>query len=648
VVAFAALFSSAKVKFTESANQRGKAMAHTQFNPGHNNERRNRRQALVFSALYIVGSLVLLFGLEFGVLTLFHPNEAPYSQFLAAVENGDVTRVAIGDTRVLWSTRAGAQFVSQRIPGAQDTDLITELKNKGIEFTGFRESNPLGDLLSWLAPIALLAALWWFAMPRLPGMTQALTIGRSRAKIWDQGSVRITFQDVAGVDQAVEELREIVDFLKNPLKYSRLGGRIPKGVLLVGPPGTGKTLLARATAGEAGVPFFSLSGAEFVEMFVGVGAARVRDLFQQAKEKAPCIVFIDELDTIGRTRGGASMVTHEEREQTLNQLLVEMDGFDSSAGVIIMAATNRPDVLDPALMRPGRFDRQIVVDKPDLAGREAILRVHARGVVLAPDVDLHVIAARTPGFAGAELANVINEAALLAARHEREAVTLADLDEAVERVMIGLAHKNRALNTREQERVACHEMGHALVASLLPGADPVHKVSMVPRGAAALGMTTQLPLEDRYLLTEQELRDRMAVLMGGRAAEEIIFGDVSTGAQNDLQQATDLARRMVREFGMSALGPIAFSNGHPPFLERALPSEYAPRAYSERTAEAIDEQVRMVVEASYQRAKQLLQTHRALLEELAQELRRVEVMDGKVLEQRLREAGISRAAARAR
>jgi len=442
---------------------------------------------------------------------------------------------------------------------------------------------------------------------------------------------------VAGVDEARDELAEVVDFLKNPKKYQRLGGRIPKGVLLVGPPGAGKTLLARAVAGEANVPFFFLSASEFVEMFVGVGAARVRDLFAQAKEKAPCIVFIDELDAIGKTRGGvAGMVGgHDEREQTLNQLLVEMDGFDSSVGVIIMSATNRPEVLDPALLRPGRFDRQVVVDKPDVRGREAILRVHARNVKLAPGVDLHVIAARTPGFAGADLANIVNEAALLAARKGKDAVEMADLEEAIDRVVAGLERKSRVLSETERDIVAHHEMGHALVAFSVPHADPVHKVTIIPRGIAALGMTYQLPIEDRYILRRSELEDRIAVLLGGHVAEEMVYGELSTGAHNDLERATELARLMVMKYGMSErLGPLTFGDGGgPSFLRKnAFPwGGGSERDYSEETARAIDEEVRRIVERTYDRVRALLASKRETLLRAAAVLKQRETLSGEEL-----------------
>jgi len=436
------------------------------------------------------------------------PQDVPYSSFLQAVDQGAIESVAISPEALTWrespASGAGA-FRAVRIPGMDEAALVLELHDAGVEITGERASEGWGVMLVWLLPLAMLGFLWFWVIRGMAGggRAAALNFGSSHPRIWDRSTALVTFEDVAGVDEAVTELREVADFLRNKERYTRLGARIPKGVLLVGPTGTGKTLLARATAGEAGVPFFTISGAEFVEMFVGVGAARVRDLFRQARERAPCIVFIDEIDGLGKARAGVGSPTgNDEREQTLNQLLIEMDGFDATVGVIIMAATNRPDLLDPALQRPGRFDRQVVVDRPDLKGREAILRIHARQVHLAPDVDLRVVAARTPGFAGAQLANVINEAALLAVRTGAEQVSMQNLDEAIDRVMAGLERTSRALIPREQEIVAHHEMGHALVGMLLPRADPVHKVSIVPRGATALGVTIQTPLHDRYLLTE--------------------------------------------------------------------------------------------------------------------------------------------------
>ena len=571
------------------------------------------RQKTQFSLVYLFIALMVVFGVQ-SWLRAPRTIDIPMSQFLTLVHEGKVLRVSLGEREIQGVLKPGALptppagpgdrlrqllgaeqgptvFTTARIPATDDYDVVRELQTAKVEFSGRIESTFWRDLISWLVPLILMAGLWLFLMRRMGGgPTQALSFGRSKAKIYDRKELKTTFADVAGVDEAKAELMEVVDFLKNPKKYQRLGGRIPKGVLLVGPPGTGKTLLARAVAGEADVPFFFLSGSEFVEMFVGVGASRVRDLFEQAKEKAPCIVFIDELDAIGKTRAGNTgfLSGHDEREQTLNQLLAEMDGFDSSKGVIIMAATNRPEVLDAALLRAGRFDRQVVVDKPDVRGREAILVVHARNVKLAPSVDLHVLAARTPGMAGADLANIINEAALLAARKGKDAVDMADLEEAVDRVVGGLERKSRVLSEKERDIVAHHEIGHALVASSLPNADPVHKVTIIPRGVAALGATYQLPLEDRYLLTRSELEDRIAVLLGGRVAEEIIYGEVSTGAHNDLERGTELARLMVMQYGMSeALGPMTFGGGQQSMFLRGsgLPQE---REYSEESARRID------------------------------------------------------------
>jgi len=569
----------------------------------------------------------------------------PFSRFLTALDQESVVEVAITPREVAWSELgedAGAPwlFRATRVPGLDDQAMVARLHAMGAQVTGEIPAEWGTTLLLSFLPLMLLIVVWvWFFRRMAAGRTQALSFGASRARIWDESTSRVTFGDVAGVEEAVAELREVVDFLRNPDRYLRMGARIPKGVLLVGPTGTGKTLLARATAGEAGVPFFSISGADFVEMFVGVGAARVRDLFRQAREKAPCIVFIDEIDTVGKTRAGAgSPVSNEEREQTLNQLLVEMDGFDSSVGVILMAATNRPDLLDPALQRPGRFDRQVVVDRPDLVGREAILNVHARRVRLAQGVDLHVVAARTPGFAGAQLANVINEAALLAVRGGLEEVSMDDLDEAVDRVLAGLERTSRALIDRERDIVAHHEMGHAFMGMLLPHADPVHKVSIVPRGAAALGSTIQAPLQDRYLLSEAELRDRLTVLLGGRAAEEVCFGETSTGSADDLQRATELARRMVTQFGMSpGVGPVALESGE----GGGVPGGSGfYRGFSEETARHVDQEVRRLVDEGHARGVELLRGHEPALRILARELREREVLDGGELGRRMRELGL--------
>jgi cell division protease FtsH len=627
--------------------------------------KRRARQQAQFSALYVVLGILVLVMLQSWLLAP-RIQEIPMSRLLELARENKIERVSFGETEIrgvlrkeaepgraparpdwlerLTGAEAGRLFVAIRIPGADDAALLRELESHRVEFSGRIESTVLRDLVfGWLLPIGVMVAIWAFVMRRMGGgPTQALTFGRSRVKIYDRKELRVTFADVAGVDEARAELMEIVDFLRNPKKYQRLGGRIPKGVLIVGPPGSGKTLLARAVAGEAAVPFFFLSASEFVEMFVGVGAARVRDLFEQAKEKAPCIVFIDELDAIGKTRGGVAGFVggHDEREQTLNQLLVELDGFDASKGVIIMAATNRPEVLDPALLRAGRFDRQVVVDKPDVRGREAILRVHARNVSLSPDVDLRVIAARTPGFAGADLANIVNEAALLAARKGKDAVEMADLEEAIDRVVAGLERKSRVLSETERDIVAHHEMGHALVAFSVEHADPVHKVTIIPRGVAALGMTYQLPTEDRYLLRRSELEDRIAVLLGGHVAEEMVYGELSTGAHNDLERATELARLMVTRYGMSErLGPLTFGEGGGPgFLRRnGLPFGVAgEREYSEDTARAIDQEVRQIVERTYDRVRALLGSKKAILLRAAAMLKQRETLEGGELRALLR------------
>ncbi|MDP3668128.1 MAG: ATP-dependent zinc metalloprotease FtsH [Telluria sp.] len=514
-----------------------------------------------------------------------------------------------------------------------DPALIEDLEAAGVRYTGQIKSQFMGTLLSWMIPIGLF--LWLSAyLSKKTGLGSgwALDVGKSHARVYAESKTGVTFDDVAGIDEAKEELREIVDFLKNPQRYQRLGGKIPKGVLIVGAPGTGKTLLARALAGEAGVPFFSISGSEFVEMFVGVGAARVRDLFAQAQKKAPCIVFIDELDALGKARGvGMIAGTHGEQEQTLNQLLVEMDGFDSNKGVIILAATNRPEVLDPALLRPGRFDRHVALDRPDLKGREQILAVHAKLVKLAPEVSLAAIAARTAGFAGADLANLINEAALRAARLGKERVEMSDLDEAIDRIVAGLEKKTRVMNRQEKETVAFHEAGHALTAQFRAHADRVAKISIIPRGIAALGYTRQLPTEDRYLLKRAELLDRLDVMLGGRAAEELALGDISTGAQNDLQSATDLARHMVTQYGMSEkLGLATFEQVRAPLLNPEGATERKP--YSEHTAETIDAEVSKLLAEAHARVSATLCERRALLDALAALLLEKETVDRNALD----------------
>ena len=590
-----------------------------------------RPRSALFVVLLVAGGL-LLFNT---FLTRASVTTVSFSEFRQAVENGDLDKnepVTITSTTVTAVRNGddGQETISATIPpGYVPTDLVDQLSDDGYQVDG-QQPNPLtGFILQTVLFIALFGGLYYFLFRRIGGgASSALNLGRNRVKIYDRKEMKTTFADVAGVDEAKEELREIVDFLKNPKKYQRLGGRIPKGVLLLGPPGCGKTLLARAVAGEANVPFFFMSGSEFVEMFVGLGAARVRELFQQAKEKAPALVFLDEIDTIGKGRAGpmgSSFGGHDEREQTLNQLLVEMDGFDASKGVIIMAATNRPDVLDPALIRPGRFDRQVVVDPPDLRGREEILRVHARGVALDPSVDLKTIAARTPGFTGADLENVVNEAALLAARREKNAVSEEELEEAIDRATAGLERKSRVVSDKQKERVAVHEMGHALVALHSPEIDPLHRVTIIPRGAAALGITMTRPLEDRYVVTEPQLKDQMAFAMGGQAAEEIYFnGVISTGAQNDLEKATELARAMVAQFGMSdEVGPIS--------LGRDDPNAWMPGAVpkvSAHTAELIDKEVRRLLDEAHNRAEQILTEKRHLLDRLSALLIATEVIDG--------------------
>jgi cell division protease FtsH len=617
-------------------------------------------QRIQFSLAYVLVAAMVLLLLQ-SWLQAPRTVEIPMSKFLDLVRADKIEKVALtekliqgiakpealpnppsgpGDRLRQWlgSDAEVRVFTVTRIPGVDEAPLVAELEKHKVEFTGRVESTFVRDLFfGWIIPLGVMVGIWMFLMRRVGGgPTQALSFGRSKHKIFDRKELKTTFVDVAGVDEAKAELVEIVDFLKNPKKYQRLGGRIPKGVLLVGPPGTGKTLLARAVAGEADVPFFTLSGSEFVEMFVGVGAARVRDLFEQAKDKAPCIIFIDELDAIGKSRAGSTgfIGGHDEREQTLNQLLAEMDGFDSSKGVIIMAATNRPEVLDQALLRPGRFDRQVVVDKPDLRGREAILRLHARSVVLASGVDLGVIAARTPGFAGADLANIVNEAALLAARKEKNAVEMADFEEAIDRVVAGLEKKSRVLSEKERDIVAHHEMGHALVATSVPHADPVHKVTIIPRGIAALGMTYQLPTEERFLMTRSELEDRIAVLLGGRVAEELVYGEVSTGAHNDLERASEIARLMVTKYGMSERVGLATFGEHTPLFLKGT-GMGGERDYSEETARTIDAEVRAILDRTHDRVRGMLTTKKAILVSAAQELKRTETLEGERLRRAL-------------
>jgi cell division protease FtsH len=560
--------------------------------------------------------------------------QLPYSEFKGLLKEGKITEVTVGEQLIRGELKPSAQngkpepFTTTRI---DDPGLVAELEQAKVKYAGEMVSRWLPEVLGWIIPLLLLVGVWSFFFRRMGSAEGGImSFARSRAKIYAEDEVKVKFTDVAGVDEAEDELKEIVEFLQNPKKYTNLGGRIPKGVLLVGPPGTGKTLLAKAVAGEAKVPFFSLSGSEFVEMFVGVGASRVRDLFAQAEAKAPCIVFIDELDALGKARVQSPIGSHEEREQTLNQLLAEMDGFDSRKGVIIMGATNRPEVLDPALLRPGRFDRQVLVDKPDVRGREEILRIHTKQVKVGPGVDLKVVAARTVGFAGADLANLVNEAALLAARKDKDAVDMRDFEEAIDRLIAGL-EKKRVMSAKERRIVAYHESGHAIVASALPGLDPVHKISIVQRGFGALGYTLQLPLEERYLLTRSDLLNQMAVLLGGRTAEEVALGEISTGAQNDLQRATDIARAMVTQFGMTdALGTVNYEGSRRPvFLDIPMGPERGP--YGEETAQRIDGEVKRILDEAHERARQLITDRRELLEAVTIRLLEKEVIEGEEL-----------------
>jgi len=588
------------------------------------------------NALWLGLGLLLLLGLGQMYYLGQTGSSLTYSDFKALVKNGGVADATISEQTIhgtLKQPRAGDAKQSKEftVTRVDDPKLTEDLEAAHVQYKGEIENHWLPDLLSWIVPLVFLVGIWGFFFRRMSGAEGGvMSFARSRAKIYADDEVKVRFVDVAGVDEAEEELKEIVEFLKNPKKYTNLGGRIPKGVLLVGPPGTGKTLLARAVAGEAHVPFFSLSGSEFVEMFVGVGAARIRDLFQQAEAKAPCIVFIDELDALGKTRVQSAMGGHEEREQTLNQLLSEMDGFDSRKGVIIMAATNRPEVLDPALLRPGRFDRQVLVDKPDVKGREEILRIHAKGVKLAPNVDLRVVAARSAGFAGADLANLVNEAALLAARNNKTEVDVRDFESAIDRLIAGL-EKKRVMSTKEREIVAYHESGHAIVATVLPNLDPVHKISIVQRGFGALGYTMQLPLEDRYLMQRKDLYSQLAVLLGGRTAEEIALDEISTGAHNDLQRATDIARAMVTEYGMSdELGAINYDgNKHARFLDIPMPQERG--LYGDETAKKIDAEIKRILTDAHDTARRILTENRDKLEAVTRRLLVVEVMEGEEL-----------------
>lgn len=554
----------------------------------------------------------------------------PYSQFQTLLERGEIAEISIAQDRIYGTlSKTGADGLKDFVTTRVEPALAEKLDEHQVTYAGVIQSTWISDLLSWILPMAIFIAIWMFVIRRMSGGIGGglMSIGKSRAKVFVEKETKVSFADVAGVDEAKEELIEIVNFLKDIKGYSYLGGRAPKGVLLVGPPGTGKTLLARAVAGEASVPFFSISGSEFVEMFVGVGAARVRDLFEQARQMAPAIIFIDELDSLGRARGAYGLGGHDEKEQTLNQLLAELDGFDSQSGVVLLAATNRPEVLDPALLRAGRFDRQVLVDRPDKVGRQQILAVHLKKVKLDIDIKPEQIAALTPGFTGADLANLVNEAALLATRRAASSVGMTDFNNAIERIIAGLEKRNRLLNPAERRVVAFHELGHAMVALALPGTDEVHKVSIIPRGIGALGYTIQRPIEDRYLMKQAELENKMAVLLGGRASEHVVFNEISTGAADDLARATDIARAMVLRYGMSdALGNVAYDRERSAFTQPGIPMPQN-RDYSESTAKSVDSAVHTLVEKAFEKAVSLLQTNRALLDRTAEELLKTETLN---------------------
>lgn len=565
--------------------------------------------------------------------------EIPYSEFLTHVQNQEVAEAVVTDriitgTLKLTDEKTGKQRRFITVPLMWNNDLAITLEKHGVKYTVRQNSDWLGKfLMNWVFPLGLLFLFWNWMAKRMGNMGKGILNIGNKIHIHPTDLPKVTFDDVAGAEEAKQELKECVDFLKDPTQIQKLGGRMPKGVLMVGPPGTGKTLLARAVAGESGVPFFSISGSEFIEMFVGVGAARVRELFEQARQKAPCIIFIDELDAIGRSRGmGPAMGGHDEREQTLNQILTEMDGFDPSTGVVVMAATNRPEILDKALLRAGRFDRQILVDKPELLDREAILKLHASKLELGDDVDLKVVAQRTPGFVGADLENICNEAAIQALRRKGKMVTMEDFEAAIDRIIAGPEKKHRALNPEEKKRVAFHESGHALVAVTVPTGEPVHKVSIIPRGVAALGYTMQLPVEEKFLSTEEELKDQIAILLGGRVAEEIVFGNVSSGASNDLERASEIARSMITRLGMSdKLGPITY--GKQQELQYLDIRGQEERNFSEATAQMIDEETRKLIEEEYQRAMKIIRERKSTLNALAARLEEKEVIDGKEVEE---------------
>ncbi|MCJ8500044.1 ATP-dependent zinc metalloprotease FtsH [Desulfatitalea alkaliphila] len=587
-----------------------------------------------FSIWYVIMAIWGILLIHNLMISAFAIETIPYSRFLRLVQEQRITEVSITENQIQGRMVPEGGVDGRSVPFRTvrvDPEISKLLDEHDVTFKGEIESTWLRDILSWVLPVALFVGIWLYMIKRIQGQQQGfMTLGKNKAKIYVEDEVGVTFEDAAGVDEAKQELVEVIDFLKKPERFTSIGGKMPRGILLVGPPGTGKTLLAKAVAGESGVPFFSMSGSEFVEMFVGMGAARVRDLFNQAKQKAPCIIFIDELDALGKARGFGGMGGHDEREQTLNQLLVEMDGFDAQVGVILMAATNRPEILDPALMRPGRFDRQVLVDRPDKNGREAILKVHLKNVHLDDDIDVEKVAAMTPGMVGADLANLVNEAALLAVRRDRRKVRMEDFEEAVERVVAGLEKKNRLINPEEKKIVAYHEVGHALVAMALPGTDPVQKITIIPRGIAALGYTMQVPTEDRFLMRKTELLNKIATLLGGRAAEAIVFDDISTGAHNDLSKATDIARSMVTQYGMSeAIGQVYHAaDQRSQFL---YPGMERHGEYSQGTAELIDQEVREIINRQYEVARDILQARRELLERSTQRLLEQETIAGEEL-----------------
>jgi cell division protease FtsH len=582
-----------------------------------------------FSIWYVLLGIWFVLLLQNSITTMFAIKTIPYSEFLKLLKENKVIEVAITANQIQGRIKDDGSGKEQMFRTVRvDADTSNLLEQYDVNFKGEIESRFLPTLLSWIVPVFLFVGLWYFLMKRMAGQQPGfMSLGKNKAKIYMQEDIDVRFENVAGVDEAKQELTEVVEFLSEPGKFTEIGGQIPRGILLVGPPGTGKTMLAKAVAGESGVPFFSMSGSEFVEMFVGLGAARVRDLFDQAKQKAPCIIFIDELDALGKARGFGTVGGHDEREQTLNQLLVEMDGFDPNVGVILLAATNRPEILDPALLRPGRFDRNILVDRPDKKGREEILKVHIKSIKISKDVDLAILAGMTPGMVGADLANLVNEAALLAVRRKKKKAGMAEFEEAVERVIAGLEKKNRLINPKERKIVAYHEMGHAIVALSLPGTDPVQKISIIPRGIAALGYTMQTPTEDRFLMSKTELLNKIATLLGGRAAEEIVFEDISTGAHNDLARATDIARSMVKEYGMSPkVGQVYFAREkRNQFLN--IPMEGAVD-YSEATAELIDNEVREIINDQYAKTRKILEERRDILDKGARLLLEKEKIEG--------------------